>query len=374
MPRTRIAVPLLQWPERDQALWQAAQQGGDFFDDGGIAAAWQPVTRANVITAYGRWLAFLTSRDALDPQLPPAERVTRLAVQAYISHLRAGGAVSSAASQIGTLVLAMRALAPNRDWRWLQNEARRLKHLSRPVRDKRGRLQPTVDLMAFGIALMRQVDRDGAVSGWEQAVTFRDGLMIALHAVRPVRRRSFIGIRIGEHLEHRADGYWMVFAEGDTKTKQPLEFPFPAELLPYLERYLVHYRPWLCAQDSHRDPRFSFRPPGQRLWVSKTGSAYSPEAYYSMVRERTAARFGAALWPHLFRDCAASSVANERPRNIGIIKSVLGHARLKTSERHYIHAQSVAAVRRFQDHILELRACAKATQRRTRVATTKLEN
>ena len=188
--------------------------------------------------------------------------------------------------------------------------------------------------------------------------------MIALQALRPLRRRTFIAITLGQHLLPRGDGHWMVFEGADMKTENVLEMPSPEILEPYLTRYLTRYRPWLCAQTANRDPRYPFRPAGQRLWVSKTGSAYGAEAYYKMVSERTAAQFGTSLSPHLFRDCAASSIANENPEDIRIIMSILGHSTMKTAEDRYIHAQTVVAAGKHQNHVQALRAGAKARQRR----------
>ena len=43
---------------------------------------------------------------------------------------------------------------------------------------------------------------------------------------------------------------------------------------------------------------------------------------------------------------------------------VLGHATMATSERHYNHAQGVAAIRKVQNHILTLRRRPEAERRR----------
>ena len=153
----------------------------------------------------------------------------------------------------------------------------------------------------------------------------------------------------------RGEGYWLHFEAAETKTRQPLDLPFPASLVPALERYLSQYRPWLLRCTGHRNGAYPFRQPGQRLWVSKTGSAMSEEVFYKGLRQRTTARFGYTVNPHLFRDCAATSIAIEDPEHIAIARNLLGHATLRTSERHYNHAHSLEASRRYQGRVLALR-------------------
>jgi integrase/recombinase XerD len=117
----------------------------------------------------------------------------------------------------------------------------------------------------------------------------------------------------------------------------------------------VHYRPILCG----RRPPQSTEPPCIGLWVSKADRQMSRNGIYGRVVALTAARLGRRINPHLFRDCAATSIAVEDPDHVQITAGVLGHSSLSTSERHYNHAESLQAARRYQGRIQELR------QRRT---------
>jgi hypothetical protein len=139
--------------------------------------------------------------------------------------------------------------------------------------------------------------------------------------------------------------------------------PFPGVLFPHLDHYLQVVRPWLCRQTANRDPRFPFHAAGSRLWVSKTGSAYAPETYYAMIRTRTGMAFDNRIWPHLFRDCAASDIATNHPEYIGIVQSVLGQSGMRTAEVHYIHAQTVVATRKHHALVTSIRR--RAGTRRT---------
>jgi integrase/recombinase XerD len=57
---------------------------------------------------------------------------------------------------------------------------------------------------------------------------------------------------------------------------------------------------------------------------------------------------GVAVNPHLFRGCAATSVAIQDPGHVGVIKSVLGHRSLATGQSYYNQAGSLEASRRHQ--------------------------
>lgn len=368
--RARIALPLEQWPASDRLAWQAALSPGDPLDPGGLAASWRPATRQNVQIAYSRWLAWLRGCGRLDEALAPADRVLPVPVGDYVIHLRAAGAASTAAAHLASLAMAMRAMVPDRDWAWLQRLVARERRRSEPVRDKRPRLQPTDELVAFGGELMDAAESTSEIMAWERATQFRDGLMIALLALRPLRRQNFIAIEIGRHLLRAGEGYRLHFAGEETKNHTPLDWPFPPVLLGRLARYLDVYRPWLCAQTANRNPHIPFLPAGARLWVSKCGSAMSVEGFCKNLRKRTAARFGRSLHPHLFRDCIATTVAVNDPAHVGVIPKLLGHKTPQTAERFYIHAGMIDAARRVNAHLEALRRSPEPAQDRSSRPTT----
>ncbi len=62
------------------------------------------------------------------------------------------------------------------------------------------------------------------------AAMFRDGLMIALLAARPVRLSNLASIDINRHLERLGEDYWLVFPSEEVKNRRHLEFPLPRSL------------------------------------------------------------------------------------------------------------------------------------------------
>lgn len=353
--RRRCVMPLTDWPAADMAAWEAALRPGDMFEDAGGAAHLSASSRANTVNAYGRFLQWLHGQPRLHDNSPIATRVTQEVIGAYVPTLQAQYASSTVRAHLASLVVAVKAMAPEHDWAWLNKVVARLRRLAVPARDKRARLRPVGDLRDLGLALMDTAEGEAGPLTWERATAFRDGLMISLLAARPLRRRNFSSIRIGEHLVPVGDGYALRFSGAETKNGRPLDYAFPDFLLPRLARYLSTYRPWLMAQTAWRDPRFAFREAGNSLWVSKCGSAMQPGPIFNAVKARTEAQFGIGTGLHLFRDCVGTSVAVQDPGHVEIIQRLLGHASPTTAEKFYTHAHSIEASRLMQENIMKIR-------------------
>ena len=88
------------------------------------------------------------------------------------------------------------------------------------------------------------------------------------------------------------------------------------------------------------------------------------ESLTAMVKQRTQERFGHALNPHLFRDCAATDIAAHDPEHARIAAPVLGHADFRTTEAHYVHAQGHHARAIYHDQIESIRKSAAEKKRR----------
>jgi integrase/recombinase XerC len=77
--------------------------------------------------------------------------------------------------------------------------------------------------------------------------------------------------------------------------------------------------------------------------------------YYAVTRcsERL---LGAALNPHLLRDCAASAITTERPDYVLAAARILGHSQLSTTLAHYEQASMLEAGARLQEVVAEVQA------------------
>jgi integrase/recombinase XerD len=184
-----------------------------------------------------------------------------------------------------------------------------------------------------------------------RALAYRDGLLIALLALRPaMRRRNIADLELDRHLRRLGGAWFVVFSEDDTKTGVALEFPWPDNFVPSLEHWLRQWRPVLLGLRG----RWT-RPTGGALWISAHGSPMTQQSIYDRIVARTRAAIGRGINPHLFRDCAATTLAYADPKNIGIAAPLLGHHSFATTERYYLQAKMGEASRRLQDDLLDLR-------------------
>lgn len=176
------------------------------------------------------------------------------------------------------------------------------------------------------------------------AVAFRDGLAIALLAVRQLRLKNFAGLRLGIHLTPRPDGFRIDIPGPEMKTGVPFETVIPAELLPYLSEYLAVHRPFLIGT-GHSD----------HLWINQYGLAYSTQHFGERIASVTERLLGVRVSPHLFRDAAATTIAIADPKHVGMIASLLGHNNGRTGEAYYNQAKGIEAARASYANIRQLR-------------------
>ncbi|MDB5413675.1 MAG: hypothetical protein JWR10_2010 [Rubritepida sp.] len=315
---------------------------------------------------YGRWLGFLMAQSWLTAGEDPAGRITTEHVRAYVAHLQLGLASVSVENNVAKLIMAAKALFPVTDWKWLRNARARLKHAAVPVRTKADRVVPSWELVQLGYDLMTRAEAM-ADEPAAAANLYRDGLMIALLAERPFRRRNFLMMEIGQHLT-RGRGSWHInFATTDTKTHRAIDRTFPQELVPALERYLACYRPRLIAIVSamisadHDQAK-------TRLWISSRGNPLSKGAFRGAINGHTDECFGHPVNPQLFRDCAVTSVAEGDPEHIRMGMHLLRHANFTTTERYYIVARNEVGQKHLQAIIDKRRRASKALVRSRKAA------
>ena len=123
----------------------------------------------------------------------------------------------------------------------------------------------------------------------------------------------------------------------DTKNHRPYEAPLPRILTSFLDRYLEVHRPILLGDRTH-----------DFLWVTRSGTPLADSSFYIRLRKVTERERGIPITPHLFRDCAMTSVAIDDPVHIRIMQPLLGHSTMATSEQHYNQATAIDAGRQYQ--------------------------
>ena len=341
MPQ-RIGLPQDQWPSADRMIWIRATVAINFFDESARAAHWRPKSQAQAAYAYGRWLAFLAAHCPHSLSEPAAERANQDRLRAFVDALVARVVPMSAAAEINHLLLALSVIAPTGDWSWLRQWQYRWQKLARP-REKRSKMIHPARLVDLGLRLMDQAER--AVPSIDAARTYRDGLLIALLATRPLRRRSLASLKVGKNLTLEGTRFVLSIDEMDTKSGQAIEFPLPPAFTAYVQRYLEHHRRLFPGADRH-----------DGLWASSKGTALCAEAIYDIFCRRTKEHFGFAIYPHLLRDIAATAIAREAPGSMLIARDLLTHASITTTSRYYVAANTLEAARQHGTTIEHLRS------------------
>ena len=188
-------------------------------------------------------------------------------------------------------------------------------------------------LYALGIELMDKADTSERTRKAD-ASRYRDGLIIALLAVIPLRRRTLAALRIGDNLVKSGDLWLLDIAAKDINTRRVLEYPLSAQLSARIDVYLERFRGRIPGATAHTG-----------LWASNSARLMTGGAIYDAVRKRTGQAFGIAIHLHRFRHAAATFWSIRDPANVRGAKDLLGQSTFGTTEKHYIMAQSRLAGR-----------------------------
>lgn len=336
----RRSLPFIAWSEADQIAWTAAIAEGDIFDGRGPAAHWAVTTRYGAVAAYGRYLAFLAASEPSALAEHPTKRLTEDRLGRYLAHLAETAGTMGRHMFFAKLRDAVRVMFPGCLPQHLSRLVARLESECRP-RSKAARIVTTTRLAALGTKLMDEaMDAKGKII---DPVHYRDGLMIAFLAQRPLRLRSFSLIRVGTHLRQVGDEWRMIFEGPETKSGRPFEIAVPEKFVPSLDHYLREVRPKFTGADRH-----------DGIWASTKGRPLTRNAIARIITERTREAFGQPVNPHLFRHCAATTIAIIQPRRIGVASNLLGHSSLAITNAHYNLAQSIQASRLYAGVLAEL--------------------
>lgn len=240
----------------------------------------------------------------------------------------------------------LRAADPEGDWgrhRRLEAHLRSLAGRGTQER-KRGRILSTSVLLEAGLRHARE-NAEAAATPLEAAKRRRDGVMIAMLALMPMRRRAFANLEIGASLHIQQAEIVVALPEELTKTGVPWEAPVPEPVAPLLRRYLADVRPWLMARSGARH---------DHLWVDDRGRPYAENFFGTRLGHLTEQLTGIRVPPHFFRDAAATTLARS-PEGARLIRPVLAHSGSRTAERHYNHAQVIEAGRNYAAVIARLK-------------------
>ena len=337
-------LPVNEWPEADRAAFRAAYEPGDVFDGtAGPGAHLSEGTRKMIEIYYRRWLGFLKANYPDDLSISPVERINPARVRGFIEHLSADIKPIAVTIAAHLLYTAAKLFAPTADWSWLSSIKSRLGFQSSPE-DRFNRLVPPLQTLNFGIELMDAALREANSPNKQHEIQYRDGLLLALESLWPIRRRSLAALTVSGHFEFDDAGVNILLHPADTKAKRAESHRVPEKLVPYVMHYLKRIRPVLRGRREH-----------DAFWISYRGSPLVAGRLYDIVRARLTAKFGKTMGLHDFRRAAWTFLAMDSPEKIGLIPGVLQHASPEPNERHYNLARSAKAGRRWVAHLAKER-------------------
>jgi integrase len=327
------------WPTAWHLAWTDAKQPApNPFDKGGLASCWSTATHRTVEQGVGALLAWLQIKGDFDPHLPLEALVDQARIRAFLDAYSPGRAEATVATTVRGIAYYLRATLPPMGLPWLTKLAHRMSSSAIPERPKPPRMASVPELITLGFRLMEAgLDKlaRGQISG---AQVYRDGLMIACLAARPLRLRNLCALRVGHSVHRTQTGYRVEFSGSQTKKGIAIEFVYPQWLIEPLDIYLEEVRPLLLsrAQGDQGDAGW--------LWIGRRGRPLPPTNVTTTITNTTTRYLGRGVSPHLFRDCAATGIALHDPEHVGITKDILGHATAASGERFYNQASSFKAL------------------------------
>src|SRR5215211_3235452 len=333
------SLPIDLWPEADSTAWQSACRPAERLRRGGAAGHLKPIARDDLARRYGYFLDFLSRRGLLPMDKPAAVHVTSDNVEAYIAELRQRVGSVTLYGSIHKLRRASQLMAPVLDFAWLCEIEKDLALTTRP-RTKFDRLVMTEVLVEAGLSLIAEAETTTSLTGLRRARQVRNGLMVALLALCPIRLKNFAALEIGRTFVEIKGKWWIVLAASETKENRADERPIDAILNAAIESYITKFRPMLEARGSS----------SSALWLSSNGGM--PMGYDGIeltIKTTALSTVGVDVSPHLFRTAAASTAAARAGANLHLATALLHHTDPAVTNEHYNRASSLTAANSLRD-------------------------
>jgi len=339
------SLPVSEWPDADRSAWEEACRPGPRLKPGGTASHLAPVSRDDFARRYGAFLGFLQRTNRLEHQAGATTHVTLPNVESYIADLKVRVRSVTVYNCIHQLRRATQLLAPTFDFSWMAEIEKDLA-LEMEPRSKFERLVLTGRLVEAGMTLVVEAETF-ARHDLAGARGIRNGLMIALLALCPIRLKNFAALEIGQTFKEVHGRWWIALPGNMTKSRRPDERQVPTWLNRCIDVYLNQSRPLLLKSS----------PPTNALWISSTtGGRLTAKNLGTLISKITLETIGVDVSPHLFRTAAASTAAAYGGNTPHLASAVLNHTDPRVTEDHYNRATSMGAGRIYAEIISSLRS------------------
>ena len=352
------SLPLACWPQADRDTWQQACRPHVRLRRGGAAAGMKPVTQADLARRYGYFLDHLDRRGVLDLAAPAGAQVTPGAVESFLAEVRSIWRSVTQAQSTYKLRRMAEILAPERDFSWLREIEKDLALVACP-RDRFDRIVTTEVLVEAGLALIKEAELAVHRRRRWRATQLRNGLMIALLALHPIRSKNFAALSLSRSFVRQGDSWCIHLGSKETKSGRPDVRRVDRDLNRAVALYLTWSRPVLLGRDDFMigtveqgqpDPFLS-----GALWIGEKGEALTIGAVELAIAQTTEMTLGIRMRPHDFRRCAAVTAAFRGSDMPHLASAVLQHRDRRVTDEHYNRSSSMLAGMKFGEMVSEIR-------------------
>jgi integrase len=255
-------------------------------------------------------------------------------VELYIAELKGRVRSVTVWNCIYKLRMTARLLDPKADRAWLSEIEQDLALVMDP-RSKFDRVVLAERLVEAGLSLVTEAKAFSRYR-FKKAIGIRNGLLIALLAVCPIRIKNYAALEIGTTFKEEHGNWWIALPYGITKTNTADQRPVPDYLQEAVELYLTVSRPFLIG--SHQVTNSP--------WISsRTGRRYTTKNLGTLITKISLETIGVDVSPHLFRTAAATTSACYGTNMPYLASAVLDHTNSRDTEEHYIRTTTLNAAK-----------------------------
>jgi hypothetical protein len=350
--RPLLHLPEADWPEIDRRRFaEAFARPHDIFADDGGGHHLKPRTKTIIHYGYRRWLGFIAAQHPDLFSMAPESRATPGLVRSYVDHLRLTCRERAVATQIRFLHDALRYMYPASDWSWLRDIKARLERVI-PKRGRKPILLTSQKMVDTCLERLDQIDaehaRGASTMGRRQleelALRYRDGLLVAVASLVPMRRSNLTELLIGSTL-NREPEVWSIHIPGElVKNDEPVDADLRKWVSERVDRFIDVYRPLIYRSSEH---------PG--LWASAKGRPAGGQALYNAFQKEVVHALGTHLTLHDTRRIAATTWAVHDPVNAAGAKDLLGDRSDRVFAQNYNLASGIEASRAMAGIVVRLK-------------------
>jgi integrase len=331
-PPVPRSLKVHEWSSVDQVAWKEAIRPAVRLQRGGAAAHLTQVSQNDIANRYGLYLDFLQRNGLFDPTSGAAQLVVPAEVHDFVVELEGRVSPVTIWNSVYKLRRAAECLARDADFGWLLEIEKNVALVAEP-KDKTDRLVLADRLLEAGLTLIQEAERFASTPK-RRAQGVRNGLMIALLALHPLRIKNFATLTIGQTIQKIGDHWWLIIDVKKTKTRRRDERRVPEFMTEIIDRYVEKYRPILLREHTQHSA----------FWVSSTtGRQFTTKNMGTLISKITEQTLGVDVSPHLFRMAAATTAAIYGSSTPHLATGVLGHRDERITEEYYNRARSLQA-------------------------------